>query len=161
MLILGLRLAPLLARSSDLFPQLEGGAKLSFGLDAGTFRRVSDAILASCEAPLVINVQRSGSISFCSSNETALEAARKSAAVATRTLLVVSCRAVGPRRWPTPWRRSRSSFTLRSPTSPRAHSRSCRLSRHKRLTLREARTKPVTGSVPRPSRSVGQEPHVL
>ena len=72
-----MRLAPILARSTELFQRLEGGAKLSFGLDAGTFQRVSDAILASGEATLVINVQRSGSMSFRSNNETALEAARK------------------------------------------------------------------------------------
>ena len=72
-----MRLAPFLARSSDLFHRLEGGAKLSFGLDAGTFQRVSDAILAGGAATLVINVQRSGSMSFRSSNETALETARK------------------------------------------------------------------------------------
>ena len=72
-----MRLAPLLARSPDLFHRLEGGAKLSFGLDAGTFQRVSDAIMASGDATLVINVQRSGSMSFRSTNETALEAARR------------------------------------------------------------------------------------
>ncbi len=72
-----MRLAPFLARSPDLFHRLEGGAKLSFGLDAGTFQRVSDAIMASGDATLVINVQRSGSMSFRSNNETALETARK------------------------------------------------------------------------------------
>ena len=72
-----MRLAPFLARSPDLFHRLEGGAKLSFGLDAGTFQRVSDAIMASGDAALVINVQRSGSMSFRSSDETALEAARR------------------------------------------------------------------------------------
>ena len=72
-----MRLAPLLARSPELFHQLDGGARLSFSLDAGTFQRVSDAILASGGATLAINVQRSGSMSFRSSNETALEAARK------------------------------------------------------------------------------------
>ena len=71
-----MRLAPFLARSPDLFHRLEGGAKLSFGLDAGTFQRVSDAIMASGDATLVINVQRSGSMSFRSSNGTALETAR-------------------------------------------------------------------------------------
>ena len=72
-----MRLAPFLARSPDLFHRLEGGAKLSFGLDAGTFQRVSDAIMASGDAALVINVQRSGSMSFRSNDETALETARK------------------------------------------------------------------------------------
>ena len=72
-----MRLAPFLARSPDLFHRLEGGAKLSFGLDAGTFQRVSDAIMVSGDANLVINVQRSGSMSFRSNNETALESARK------------------------------------------------------------------------------------
>ena len=71
-----MRLAPFLARSPDLFHRLEGGAKLSFGLDAGTFQRVSDSIMASGDATLVINVQRSGSMSFRSNNETALETAR-------------------------------------------------------------------------------------
>ena len=72
-----MRLAPFLARSPSLFHRLDGGAKLSFGLDAGTFQRVSDAIMASGEATLVINVQRSGSMAFRSTNETALETARK------------------------------------------------------------------------------------
>ncbi|MDX7950011.1 dimethylmenaquinone methyltransferase [Lichenihabitans sp. Uapishka_5] len=72
-----MRLAPYLARSPALFRRLEGGAKLSFGLDAGTFQRVSDAIMASGDAKLVINLQRSGSMSFRSNNETALDAARK------------------------------------------------------------------------------------
>ena len=72
-----MRLAPVLARSPDLFRRLQGGATLSYGLDAGTFQRVSDAMLASGDATLAINVQRSGSMSFRSSNETALEAARK------------------------------------------------------------------------------------
>ncbi len=72
-----MRIAPVLARSPDLFRRLEGGAKLSFGLDAGTFQRVSDTIMATGDANLVINVQRSGSMSFRSNNETALDAARK------------------------------------------------------------------------------------
>ena len=53
-----MRLAPFLARSPDLFHRLEGGAKLSFGLDAGTFQRVSDAIMVSGDANLVINSAR-------------------------------------------------------------------------------------------------------
>lgn len=72
-----MRLAPVLARSPELFQRLRGGARLSFGLDAGTFQRVSDAIMASGEATLVVNVQRSGMMSFRSNDETALDAARK------------------------------------------------------------------------------------
>ena len=72
-----MRIAPVLARSPELFMRLPGGAKLSFGLDSGTFQRVSDAIMVSRDATLVINVQRSGSMSFRSNNETALDAARK------------------------------------------------------------------------------------
>ncbi|MCW6508662.1 dimethylmenaquinone methyltransferase [Hyphomicrobiales bacterium BP6-180914] len=72
-----MRLAPLLARSPDLFQRIDGGAKVSFGLDAGTFQRVSDVIMASGDAALVINVQRSGSMAFRSNNETALATARK------------------------------------------------------------------------------------
>lgn len=72
-----MRIAPVLARSPNLFRRVEGGAKLSFGLDAGTFQRVSDSIMASGDATLVINVQRTGSMSFRSNNESALEAARK------------------------------------------------------------------------------------
>ncbi len=72
-----MRIAPVLARSPDLFLRLPGGAKLSFGLDSGTFQRVSDAIMVARDATLVINVQRSGSMSFRSNDETALDAARK------------------------------------------------------------------------------------
>lgn len=72
-----MRIAPVLARSPDLFQSLGGGAKLSFGLEAGTFQRVSDALMESGAATLVINVQRSGSMAFRSNNETALDAARK------------------------------------------------------------------------------------
>ena len=72
-----MRIAPLLARSPDLFRRLAGGAKLSFGLDAGTFQRVSDILMVGGDAALVINVQRSGSMSFRSNNQTALDAARK------------------------------------------------------------------------------------
>ena len=72
-----MRLAPVLARSPALFQRLKNGAKLSFGLDAGTFQRVSDAIMASRDAALVINVQRSGSMSFRSTDQTALETARQ------------------------------------------------------------------------------------
>jgi uncharacterized protein len=72
-----MRIAPLLARSPELFQRLRGGARLSFGLDAGTFQRVSDVIMATGDATLVINVQRSGMMSFRSSDGTALDAARK------------------------------------------------------------------------------------
>lgn len=72
-----MRIAPVLARSPELFQRLRGGASLSFGLDAGTFQRVSDVIMATGGASLVINVQRSGMMSFRSNNETALDAARK------------------------------------------------------------------------------------
>ena len=72
-----MRIAPMLARSPELFHRLRGGASLSFGLDAGTFQRVSDVIMTTGAATLVINVQRSGMMSFRSSNETALDAARK------------------------------------------------------------------------------------
>lgn len=72
-----MRIAPMLARSPDLFHRLNGGAKLSFGLDAGTFQRVSDALMVSREVSMVINVQRSGSMSFRSNDQTALETARK------------------------------------------------------------------------------------
>ena len=71
------RIAALLAVSPDLFARLPGGAKLSFGLDAGTFQRVSDVIMVSGDASLVVNVGRSGSMSFRSVDGTALDAARK------------------------------------------------------------------------------------
>ncbi len=72
-----MRIAPLLARSPELFVRLATGAKLSYGLDAGTFQRVSDAIMVAGDAALVINVGRSGSMSFRSVDGSALEAARK------------------------------------------------------------------------------------
>jgi oligoribonuclease NrnB/cAMP/cGMP phosphodiesterase (DHH superfamily) len=71
-----MRLAPMLARSPVLFRRLKGGAKLSFGLDAGMFQRVSDAIMVAGDATLVINVQRSGSLSFRSNDQTAMDLAR-------------------------------------------------------------------------------------
>ena len=71
------RIASLLAVSPELFARLPGGAKLSFGLDAGTFQRVSDVVMTSGEATLVINVGRSGNMSFRSNDGTALDAARK------------------------------------------------------------------------------------
>lgn len=72
-----MRLAPLLAEAPELFRRLAGGAKLSFGLDSGVFQRVSDAILTSRDAALVINVGRSGSLSFRSTDGSALDGARK------------------------------------------------------------------------------------
>ena len=72
-----MRIAPVLARAPELFHRFESGAKMSFALDAGTFQRVSDAILSSLDATLVINVQRSGSMSFRSTDGSALDAARK------------------------------------------------------------------------------------
>ena len=71
------RIASLLAGSPELFARLKGGAKLSFGLDAGTFQRVSDVIMENGDATLVVNVSRSGSLSFRSGDGTALGAARK------------------------------------------------------------------------------------
>ena len=72
-----MRIAPVLARSPELFRRIGQGAMLSFGLDAGMFQRVSDVIMATGDASLVVNVQRTGSISFRSNNESALDAARK------------------------------------------------------------------------------------
>ncbi len=71
------RIASLLAVSPELFRRLPGGAKLSFGLDAGTFQRVSDVVMTSGDATLVVNVGRSGNMSFRSNDGTALDAARK------------------------------------------------------------------------------------
>ena len=71
-----MRIAPILARSRDLFAPLSDGTLLSFGLDAGTFQRVSDVVMATGAASRVGNVQRTGSVSFRSNNESALEAAR-------------------------------------------------------------------------------------
>ena len=71
------RIASLLAVSPELFARLPGGAKLSFGLDAGTFQRVSDVVMTGGDAALVINVGRSGNMSFRSTDGTALDAARK------------------------------------------------------------------------------------
>lgn len=72
-----MRIAKLLARSPDLFARLSGGAKLAFGLDGGMFQRVSDAIMVGGDAKLVINVGRSGSLSFRSNDGSALDAAQK------------------------------------------------------------------------------------
>jgi hypothetical protein len=72
-----MRIARVLARSRELFKPLSDGTLLSFGLDAGTFQRVSDVIMDLGEATRVANVQRTGSMSFRSNNETALDGARK------------------------------------------------------------------------------------
>jgi len=72
-----MRIAPLLAESRELFARLKGGGRLAFALDPGTFQRVSDVLMARGEAHLVVNVGRSGSMSFRSNDGTALDAARK------------------------------------------------------------------------------------
>ena len=71
-----MRIARVLARSRELFRPLSDGTLLSFGLDPGTFQRVSDLIMDAGGANRVANVQRTGSISFRSNNETALSGAR-------------------------------------------------------------------------------------
>ena len=71
-----MRVARLLARSDALFQALADGTLLSFGLDPGTFQRVSDLIMASGRASRVVNVQRTGTLSFRSNNGTALAGAR-------------------------------------------------------------------------------------
>ena len=72
-----MRVARVLAGSPELFRPLSDGTLLSFGLDAGTFQRVSDTIMELGKAKRVVNVQRSGMMSFRSNDETALEGARK------------------------------------------------------------------------------------
>lgn len=72
-----MRIARVLARSQELFQPLSDGTMLSFGLDSGTFQRVSDLIMDRGDATRVVNVQRTGSVSFRSNNETALDGARK------------------------------------------------------------------------------------
>ena len=72
-----MRIARVLARSDTLFRPLSDGTLLSFGLDSGMFQRVSDRIMESGRARRVVNVQRTGSLSFRSNNETALDGARK------------------------------------------------------------------------------------
>ncbi|MBX9932937.1 MAG: dimethylmenaquinone methyltransferase [Methylobacterium sp.] len=72
-----MRVARVLARSDTLFRPLSDGTLLSFGLDSGMFQRVSDRIMESGRARRVVNVQRTGSLSFRSNNETALDGARK------------------------------------------------------------------------------------
>ncbi|ACA15078.1 phosphohydrolase (DHH superfamily)-like protein [Methylobacterium sp. 4-46] len=71
-----LRVARLLARSDALFHPLPDGTLLSFGLDPGTFQRVSDLIMAEGRAARVVNVQRTGTLSFRSNDGTALAGAR-------------------------------------------------------------------------------------
>lgn len=71
-----MRIARVLARSRELFKPLSDGTLLSFGLDPGTFQRVSDLIIETGGAKRVANVQRTGSISFRSNDETALSGAR-------------------------------------------------------------------------------------
>jgi oligoribonuclease NrnB/cAMP/cGMP phosphodiesterase (DHH superfamily) len=71
-----MRIARVLARSRELFSPLSDGTLLCFGLDPGTFQRVSDLIMETGEAKRVANVQRTGSISFRSNDETALSGAR-------------------------------------------------------------------------------------
>ncbi|WP_336489182.1 dimethylmenaquinone methyltransferase [Methylobacterium nigriterrae] len=72
-----MRVARALARSDDLFHRLSDGTLLSFGLDSGTFQRVSDLVMAGGRARRVVNVQRVGTLSFRSNDETALEGARR------------------------------------------------------------------------------------
>lgn len=71
-----MRLARALARSDALFRPLKDGTLLSFGLDSGLFQRVSDLIMDAGRATRVVNVQRTGSLSFRSNDGTALDGAR-------------------------------------------------------------------------------------
>ncbi|AWN45355.1 dimethylmenaquinone methyltransferase [Methylobacterium terrae] len=70
------RMARALARSDALFHALPDGTLLSFALDAGTFQRVSDLVMASGRAKRLVNVQRTGTLSFRSIDGTALDGAR-------------------------------------------------------------------------------------
>ena len=70
------RLARALARSDALFHPLSDGTLLSFGLDSGTFQRVSDQVMEAGRAKRVVNVQRAGTLSFRSIDGTALDGAR-------------------------------------------------------------------------------------
>ncbi|GJE18402.1 dimethylmenaquinone methyltransferase [Methylobacterium marchantiae] len=72
-----MRMARALAKSDALFHRLSDGTFLSFGLDSGMFQRVSDLVMESGRASRVVNVQRTGSLSFRSNNETALDGARR------------------------------------------------------------------------------------
>jgi oligoribonuclease NrnB/cAMP/cGMP phosphodiesterase (DHH superfamily) len=71
-----MRMARALARSDVLFRPLADGTLLSFALDAGTFQRVSDLVMAGGRARRVVNVQRAGTMSFRSVDGTALAGAR-------------------------------------------------------------------------------------
>ncbi len=71
-----MRLALALARSDTLFRPLKDGTLLAFGLDSGLFQRVSDLIMDVGRATRVVNVQRTGSLSFRSNDGTALDGAR-------------------------------------------------------------------------------------
>ncbi|SFL70012.1 dimethylmenaquinone methyltransferase [Methylorubrum salsuginis] len=71
-----MRLARMLARSDVLFHPLSDGTLLSFGLDSGTFQRVSDLVMEGGRAKRVVNVQRAGTLSFRSIDGTALDGAR-------------------------------------------------------------------------------------
>ncbi|MBD8909114.1 dimethylmenaquinone methyltransferase [Methylorubrum zatmanii] len=70
------RLARALARSDVLFHPLSDGTLLSFGLDSGTFQRVSDQVMEAGRSKRVVNVQRAGTLSFRSIDGTALDGAR-------------------------------------------------------------------------------------
>lgn len=72
-----MRMARALARSDALFQRLSDGTLLSFGLDSGMFQRISDLVMESGKARRVVNVQRTGSLSFRSNDETALDGARR------------------------------------------------------------------------------------
>lgn len=71
-----MRMARALARSDALFRPLKDGTLLSFGLDSGTFQRVSDLIMDAGRTTRVVNVQRTGNLSFRSNDGTALDGAR-------------------------------------------------------------------------------------
>ena len=71
-----MRLARALARSDALFRPLKDGTLLSFALDSGMFQRVSDLIMDAGRTTRVVNVQRTGSLSFRSNDGTALDGAR-------------------------------------------------------------------------------------
>ncbi len=71
-----MRVARALARSDALFQPLSDGTLLSFGLDSGTYQRVSDLVMAAGRASRLVNVQRVGTLSFRSNDGTALAGAR-------------------------------------------------------------------------------------
>jgi hypothetical protein len=101
-----MRIARVLARSRELFRPLSDGTLLSFGLDPGTFQRVSDLIMETGGAKRVANVQRTGSISFRSNDETALSGARTFRGGGHRTPPAGSFQAALCSRLQTPVRRS-------------------------------------------------------